>query len=69
MIFLGFSVRAEPAHQNQGNHPVLLLLGQRFSSNHEHGRGGNLLKEPEEVIRYLHQESELFFEIDRENPV
>ena len=36
---LGFSVRAEPAHRNQGQLPSNEVLGQRVSFNHEHGRG------------------------------
>ena len=39
IISSGFSVRAEHAHQNQGRLPFHKMLGQRISSNHEHGRG------------------------------
>ncbi len=40
---LGFSVRAEPAHRNQGQLPNNEVLGQRVSFNHEHGRGNRSL--------------------------
>ena len=36
---LGFSVHAELAHQSRTRAPVIWVLGQRASSNHEHGRG------------------------------
>ena len=39
LISLGFSVRAEHAHRKQGRLPSNKMLGQRISSNHEHGRG------------------------------
>ena len=39
MESLGFSVRAELAHQNQGQPPFSEVLGQRITFNHEHGRG------------------------------
>jgi len=39
MIFLGFSVLAEHAHQNQGRPHIFSLLDQRTNANHEHGRG------------------------------
>jgi len=38
---LGFSEYSEHAHRNQGRLPFSKLLGQRISSNHEHGRGNN----------------------------
>jgi hypothetical protein len=39
MISLGFSVQAEPAHQNQRKLPFNKVLDQRTSANHKHGRG------------------------------
>ncbi len=39
VVSLGFSVRAELAHQNQGKPPLYLVLRQRTSFNHEQGRG------------------------------
>jgi hypothetical protein len=39
MVFLGFSVLAEHAHQNQGRPHILSLLDQRTNANHKHGRG------------------------------
>ncbi len=39
MISLGFSVKAEHAHQNQGRPHILSLLDQRTNANHKHGRG------------------------------
>ncbi len=39
MISLGFSASAEHAHRNQCRLPFMVVLGQRFPSNHVHGRG------------------------------